>query len=108
MPVAPEHLGPWVQIAHVLRFTKDQPPRTDRESARPRKGSKGNWGEFLDLDAPTLVSFEPDDAVDVPALLRAGAIQPVPVKHDPIDVKKRLDAVRKAMKEAPSGEASGA
>jgi hypothetical protein len=100
MPVAPEHLGPWVQIAHVLRFTKDQPPRQDRESARPRKGSKGNWGEFLDLDEPTLVSFEPDDAVDVPALLRAGAIMPPPPPPAPVKGK--------AMKEAASGEASGA
>jgi hypothetical protein len=104
MPVAPEHLGPWVQIAHVLRFTKDQPPRVDRESRRPRKGRKGDWGEFLDLDAPTLVSFEPDDAVDVPALLRAGAIMPPP----PVPAPVPAPAVRKAMKEAPSGEASGA
>jgi hypothetical protein len=76
MPVLKEHLGPWVQIAHVLRFTKDQPPRVDRESVRPRTGSKERgWGDFLDDAEPTLISFEPDDAVDVPALLRAGAIQ---------------------------------
>jgi hypothetical protein len=76
MPVLKEHLGPWVQIAHVLRFTKDNPPRQDRESVRPRGGSKERgWGDFLDDAEPTLITFEPDDAVDVPALLRAGAIQ---------------------------------
>jgi len=83
MPVAPEHRGPWVQITHVLRYTKDAPPREDRESARPRKGRRGDWREFLDdPDAahgaepgPTLVTFDADDALDVPALLRQGALR---------------------------------
>ena len=83
MPVANEHRGPFVQITHVLRFTKDQPPRSDTESARPRKGRKGDWREFLDdpdaphgaTPGPTLVTFAADDAVDVPKLLRQGALR---------------------------------
>ena len=74
MPVAPEHLGPWRQIAQRLRFTKDAPPRADRVSERPRHPKTL---AFLDEDAPTLITFEPDDAVDVPSLLRAGAIMPL-------------------------------
>lgn len=80
----PEHLrGPWVQVAHVLRFTKDAPPRDDRESVRPRKGQRDGWREFLDnpdaahgdTPGPTLVTFDADDAIDVEALLRQGALR---------------------------------
>lgn len=82
--VPDDRLGPYVQIAHKLRFTKDAPPRVDRLAERPRKGSKARgWGEFLDdPDAaygaepgPTLLEFDADDAVDVDALLVSGAIR---------------------------------
>lgn len=77
MPV-PEHLrGPFVQVAQRLRWTKDAPPRHDRVSERPRNR---HTGEYLDGDAPTLVTFDADDAIDVESLLRAGALRPhIPV-----------------------------
>lgn len=94
----PEHLrGPWVQISHVLRYTKDAPPRTDHESARPRFGGPGNWGDFKDapdaaygaMPGPTFVTFDHDDAVDVEALLRQGAIRaPHPRQLPPVHKSK--------------------
>ncbi len=82
-----------MQIAHQLRFTRRTPPRADRLSARPREGSRERgWGRFLDNpDAlhgdepgPTLVTFDNDDAVDVVALLRQGAIrEPMPGQLPP-------------------------
>lgn len=98
MPVA-EHLrGPWVQISHQLRYTKDAPPRTDTVSARPRKGRKGDWREFLDdpdaahdaTPGPTLVTFAADDALDVEQLLRQGALR-----------EPRADQLPKAAKPKP-------
>jgi len=91
MSVLPEHIGPWVLIAHQLRFTKDAPPRVDALVARPRAGRRGNWLHFLDNpDAnhgdepgPTLVTFEPDDALDVPALLKQGALRAPTAKQLP-------------------------
>lgn len=97
MPVAPEHRGPWLLIAHRLRFTKDKPPRHDKLVERPRAGRKGNWAHFLDNpDAnhgdepgPTLVTFAADDAVDVPALLRQDALRsPLPSQLPPVKGKQ--------------------
>ena len=63
------------QIAHRLRIQRG-PGNPDRISERPRAGSKGNWGAFLDSDAePTLITFDDLDQVDVAALLASGAIQ---------------------------------
>lgn len=86
--------GPFVQIAHQLRFTKRQPPRQDRLSARPREGSREQgWRAFLDnpdalygeTPGATLVTFDMDDAVDIPALLRQGAIrEPLPGQLPPV------------------------
>jgi len=73
MPVDPENLGPFIQIVHRLRWTKDAPPRVDRISERPRNRQTG---AYLDGDVPTLVTFEEDDAIDVPALLTQGALRP--------------------------------
>lgn len=65
------------QIAHKLRIARG-PGNPDRLSARPRQGNRERgWGAYLDSDdAPTLVTFEPGDLVDVDALLRSGAIAP--------------------------------
>lgn len=61
------------QIAHKLRI--ERPGHPHRESMRPRAGQRGDWREFLDSDDnPTLVEFYADDRVDIPALLRQGAI----------------------------------
>ena len=101
MSVLPEHLGPWIQISHVLRFTKDDPvndkgeKREDKLSERPRAGRRGNWMHFLDnpdanhgdTPGPTLVTFEADDTLDVPALLRQGAIRLPTAKQLPPKTK---------------------
>ena len=73
MPVPKDLTGTYRQIAHKLRWTKDAPPRPDTNSERPRRGKRG---PYLDEDDPTLVTFEEDDAVNVPALLAQGAIEP--------------------------------
>lgn len=62
------------QLAHRLRI--ERPGHPHRVSERPRQGNRERgWGAFTDSDdAPTLVEFHPDDQVDIPALLRSGAI----------------------------------
>lgn len=63
------------QIAHRLRWWRRAPrgKRARVESERPRNKA----GDYLDTDAPTLVTFRDDDSVDIVALLAQGAIVPV-------------------------------
>lgn len=63
------------QIAHRLRWWRrsKRGTRTRVESERPRNKA----GDYLDTDAPTLVTFRDDDSVDIAALLAQGAIVPV-------------------------------
>lgn len=65
------------QIAHRLRVQRG-PGRPDLVSERPRRGSKKQgWGDYLDSpEHPTLVEFDEYCQVDIPALLRQGAIAP--------------------------------
>ena len=60
------------QIAHRLRWWRrsKRGTRTRVESERPRNKA----GDYLDTDAPTLVTFRDDDSVDIAALLAQGAI----------------------------------
>ena len=97
MAVAEDMRGPWVQIAHQLRYTTDN-GGPDRLSARPREGKRGDWRAFLDDPeakhgadpGPTLVTFRASDAVDVPALLRQGALRaPRPDQLPPSKAKPK-------------------
>ena len=65
------------QVTHKLRMQRG-PGRPDKNSERPREGSRAEgWGRFLDTDAaPTLITFDEYDQVDIDALLRLGAIVP--------------------------------
>lgn len=65
------------QLSHKLRIRRG-PGRPDKVSERPRAGNREKgYGEYLDSDeAPTLIEFEEFDQVDIPALIRAGAIVP--------------------------------
>lgn len=69
------------QIAHRLRINRG-PGHPDKVSERPRAGARDRgWGAFLDSDeSPTLIEFDELDQVDVPGLLRLGAIVPHPPK----------------------------
>ena len=75
MPVTAEQAGTYKQIAHRLRIHDAQGVSVNHE--RPRTGTKGDWGAYLDSDEePTLITLNAGDQVDVPALLSAGGIQP--------------------------------
>ncbi len=67
------YLGvPFRQITHRLRIQRG-PGRADKVSERPRAADR----QYLDSDeAPTLVTFDEYDQVDVSALLQMGAIVP--------------------------------
>lgn len=71
------------QVSHRLRIQRG-PGRTDKVSERPRVGSRERgWGDYRD-GAPTLITFDEHDRVDVEDLLRIGAIVPwVPPEPTP-------------------------
>ena len=80
MTVEPGHAGrPFVQLTRRLGIHNAS--RGDRKSERPHDAYRDEDGgltgvRYLDRDEPTLVEFyEDDDNVDVPGLLRAGAIR---------------------------------
>jgi len=61
------------QLTHRIRIQRG-PGRPDKVSERPRDDVTGR---FLDSDEePTLITFEEDDDVDIPWLLKIGAIVP--------------------------------
>lgn len=63
------------QLAQRIRVQR--PGRPDLVSERPREAA--GQRRFKDSDeAPTLVTFDDDDLVDVERLLRIGAIAPWP------------------------------
>ncbi len=78
------------QLAQRIRVQR--PGRPDLVSERPRQ--KSGARHFLDSDgAPTLVTFEDDDRVDVAYLLRIGAITPwPPADAEPMVPPKRQSA----------------
>lgn len=65
------------QIVHRLRIQRG-PGQPDKVSERPREGSRDRgWGKYRDSDdAPTLITFDKHDRVNVEKLLRIGAIVP--------------------------------
>lgn len=86
------------QIAHRLRWTRETEAGRQRiESERPRARN----GAFMDTDAPTLVTFDEFDRVDLPALLGQGAIVELPPEPKP---KRKAAPVSE---EVPGGENLG-
>ena len=74
MAVPRDLCGTYRQVAHRLRIQSDTPGAGSRDSERPRNK---DTGRYLDNDETT-VTILPTDAVDVAALLRSGAIVPLP------------------------------
>lgn len=67
---------PYRVITKRLRIPQG-PGKPDRVVERPSRKARdqtGTWDEYLDDLEPTLVTFAPEDVVDVAFLLRCGAI----------------------------------
>jgi hypothetical protein len=83
------------------RIRVQRPGRPDLVSERPRETAGRRRFKDTD-DAPTLITFEDDDQVDVARLLRIGAIAPWPAADAPAPVPRR----RRAGKGGSDGEAA--
>lgn len=99
MPLGDGMARTYRQLTQRIRVQR--PGRPDLVSERPRQ--KSGARRFLDTDgAPTLVTFEDDDLVDVARLLRIGAIAPWP----PPLARAKTASRRRAPKGEDSGQAA--